>query len=83
MNNIEYNISKDMIVFSDNFNKSLGDYGEILSCVTTLYFGNDFNQELLYLTPNIKQIILGKKFNKPLDNLPDNIESVIIVPDVL
>ncbi len=73
MNKIEYNIEKNRVVFADDFNKSLGDYNGIISLKPIIYFGNDFNQELLYLTPNIKQLILGKKFNKPLDSLPDNI----------
>lgn len=79
--NADFIIQDDKIIFSDDFNSQLDNYIQLISTQPILYFGNNFNQELVCLTPNIKTIILGKKFNKSLEHLPETLESIIFVPE--
>ena len=44
--------------------------------LTTLTFGDNFNQNVDNLPPNLQTLTFGYQFNQNVDNLPSNIEYI-------
>lgn len=74
--------SKDSIIFSNNFNRSLEDDDIInsLKTIKSIYFGSCFDHPIDCLPNNIEKIIfdIDSVFNQQINNLPVNLKEIYL-----
>jgi hypothetical protein len=63
MDTLPYKIENGIIIFNNDFNKSIDPYLDVLSKYEKLKFGSYFNKSVDNLPNNIKQIEFGLEFN--------------------
>lgn len=81
--NIDIEPTTNILVFCPTFNQIITENTFNNISLTSIYFGTRFNQVLAPFPPNIKKIVFGKNFNKPIseNTFPQTLETLIFGED--